>query len=246
MTKVLLAATLLALVTLFWGCRSLERKLLCFPTHRSSNGALKSWSMEEEPIGFSRAVEQPKNVWLLLHGNGGQAIDRIYALPCFSSEDSVYILEYPGYGERAGSPSEESFNSAAKEAYRWLRSEFKGLPICVVGESIGTGPASYLGSLDGPPDKIVLITPYDRLSLVAEEQFPKWLVSLALKSNWDNSKALSRYRGPIEIFGAVEDRIIPVKHARSLASKLPNSTFNFIEGGHNDWSKEGRVSIRNP
>jgi len=244
--KLLAIAVLLAFLLMWVGCRSLERKLLYFPSHDSGDGGMTPWEVDGERIGFSRSVETPDAIWLLMHGNGGQASNRSYALPCFSERDSVYILEYPGYGERDGRPSRTSFDAATEAAYRWLRAQYPDMPICAAGESIGTGPASHLGSLELPPEKIVLITPYDRLGLVAEESFPKWLVALALRSDWDNAASLAAYKGPVEIFGAEEDRIIPVRHARSLSDKLPNATFHLIEGGHNEWSEEGRVRIRYP
>lgn len=247
MISKLLAIAALALLLMLWvGCSSLERKHFYFPSNRLGDGGMLSWEIEGERVGFARAVESPENVWVFLHGNGGQAADRTYALRCFAEGDSVYILEYPGYGEREGAPSRTSFDVAAVEAFRWLQKRYPGTPVCAVGESIGTGPASYLGSLESPPAKIVLVTPYETLSLVAEESFPKWLVGLALKSNWNNAASLSAYQGPVDIFGAAEDRIIPVKHARSLAEALTNASFHLIEGGHNEWSEAGRVAIRNP
>ena len=181
----------------------------------------------------------------MLHGNGGQAVDRRYAIPSFSSEDSVYILEYPGYGNREGIPSTKAFNQAAKEAYLLLRDTYPKLPVCVVGESIGSGPAASLAGLDHPPEKLVLVVPFDKLALVAKDHFPSILVDLILSDNWDNSEALSPYKGPVDIFGAAADSIIVVGHAKALAAGVPASTFVLIEGGHNEWSQHGRVRIRN-
>ncbi len=239
---------LLAAVTLFGtvGCSSIERELLFFPTHRPQNNSLASWIKNGEIIGYSRKIESPKNVWLMLHGNAGQATDRLYAVPSFSTEDSVFILEYPGYGSREGVPSKEAFNRAAKEAYLFLRETYPHIPVCVAAESIGSGPASSLSSLSRPPDKFVLIVPFDKLSLVAQDHFPSFLVSLILRDNWDNIEALSNYKGPVEIFGAEADTVIPVGHAKALAAAIPGSKLVIIDGGHNDWSYPGRVIIRNP
>jgi uncharacterized protein len=238
----LLSIALLGLV----GCSSIERKLLFFPTHHPHDNNLTPWVSNGEVIGYSRNVESPKNVWLMLHGNGGQASDRLYAMPNFSDEDSVYILEYPGYGSRGGVPSKESFNRAAREAYLFLRETYPHIPVCIASESIGSGPASFLAGLSQPPDKFVLIVPFDRLSSVAEDHFPSILVRLMLKSNWDNIASFSNYKGPVEIFGAESDTIIPVKHAKALANAIPGSKLTIISGGHNDWPDEGRVKIRNP
>ncbi|HTB80662.1 MAG TPA: alpha/beta hydrolase [Opitutaceae bacterium] len=234
-----------AILFLTVGCSSIERKLLFFPTHWPTDNGLTPWMKNGELIGYSRMVESPRTVWLMLHGNGGQASDRTYAIPCFSPDDSVFILEYPGYGAREGIPSKEAFNQAAKEAYLFLRDTYPGIPVCVVGESIGSGPASSLTSLNPPPDKLVLIVPFDKLSLVAKDHFPSFLVGLLLKDNWNNVDALSNYKGPVEIFGAEADTVIPVEHAQALAAAIPSSKFVLIEGGHNEWSHQDRVQIRN-
>jgi len=224
----------------------IERKLLFYPTHRPSDNSLTPWIKNGEIIGYSRTLASPKNVWLMLHGNAGQASDRLYAMSSFSNEDSVFILEYPGYGNRKGIPSKETFDRAAKEAYLLLRETYPHIPVCVVAESIGSGPASSLASLSHTPDKFVLIVPFDRLSSVAHDHFPSFLVSLLLRDNWDNVEAFSHYKGPVELFGAESDRIIPVKHAKALAAAIPSSKLVIIDGDHNEWSYEGRVKIRNP
>jgi pimeloyl-ACP methyl ester carboxylesterase len=238
-----LAAGILFLVS---GCSSIERKLLYFPSHRPANAGLTPWVKEGVIIGYSRQVEAPKNVWLMLHGNGGQASGRGYAIPSFSPGDSVFVLEYPGYGNRPGVPSKAAFNRAAAEAYLFLRETYPKIPVCVAGESLGTGPASFLASLASPPDKVVLIVAFDKLSLVARDHYPALVVGLLLSDDWDNVDALSHYKGPVEIYGATADTVIPVVHAKALAAAVPKAKFILLDGGHNDWSRPDRVRIRNP
>jgi pimeloyl-ACP methyl ester carboxylesterase len=246
-SKTIAGGIIVLLAFIVIGGPLIERKLLFYPTHhRPSDNILTPWIKNGEIIGYSRTVASPKNVWLMLHGNAGQASDRSYAIPSFSTSDSVFILEYPGYGNRKGAPSKDTFNRAAKEAYLLLRETYPNIPVCVVSESIGSGPASSLAGLIPPPNKFVLIVPFDRLSSVADDHFPAVLVSLLLRDNWDNVAAFSHYKGPIDIFGAEGDTIIPVKHAKALAASIPSSKLAIIGGGHNDWSYEDRVKIRNP
>jgi pimeloyl-ACP methyl ester carboxylesterase len=242
---VLVLLTALPLLA-FVGRSSIGRKLLYYPSHRPDEGGLTRWITNGQVIGCARRVESPGTVWLFLHGNAGQASDRLYALSSFDPDDSVYILEYPGYGSRRGSPSRASFNGAAREAYEALREAHPGKPVCVAAESIGSGPASSLAGLAQPPDKFVLIVPFDKLSLVARDHFPSFLVRLFLADDWDNVQALSRYRGPVQIFGAESDTVIPPAHAKALAAAIPGSDLTIIAGGHNDWSVGGQVKIRCP
>src|SRR6185369_8440292 len=99
------------------------------------------------------------------------AADREYVLNCMSDQDSFYVLEYPGYGRREGSPSIESMNRAAAEAYQLLRKQHQNTPVCVLGESIGSGPACALAREKPGPDKIVLVVPFDSLASMASRRF---------------------------------------------------------------------------
>ncbi len=224
---------------------SSQHSVIFHPTHDARDNGLTPWKVKGAVIGYARLASSPKNVWLLVHGNAGQAADRVYALDCFARNDSVFILEYPGYGARAGKPSKSSFDAAAREAYQVLRKTFPTNPVCVVGESVGSGPACMLATLSPPPDKIVLLVPFDTLESVASEYVGSSSAGF-LEADWDNISSLSNYGGSVEIFGAQDDRVIPIAHARRLAESVPQTKFHAVPGGHNEWSTGGWVQIRNP
>jgi hypothetical protein len=234
----LLAACYLALLI---GCALFQRKLIYFPSHHTQSNGLTEWKNGGDLLGYARQVKSPRTIWLFLHGNAGQAADRIYVLPSFPATDSVYILEYPGYGMRPGSPSKTAFNTAAQQAYELLRSRNPATPICIAAESIGSGAASYLATVPNPPDKIVLITPFDKLAAVAAGHYPFLPVSLIMRDNWDNIEALKNYRRQLELFAARNDSIIPFHHVKALADSKPTAVLHIIEGGHNDWADGGKV-----
>jgi pimeloyl-ACP methyl ester carboxylesterase len=244
--KVMRIAAFSALVgaLLAAGCGALQRKLLFFPTHDARDGGLARWTEDGEMLGFAREVKDPENVWLMLHGNGGQAADRVYTLPSFSERDSVFILEYPGYGQREGSPSRRSIDEAARQGYDALRRKFPDTAVCVAAESIGSGPAAMLSREANPPDRIVLVVPFDDIKSVARNHV-SLPVGVLLAGTWNNVEALNGYAGPLDVFGAEKDTIIPVRHARALADSVPQATFHLIRGGHNDWSLDAKVRIRN-
>ncbi|MFT3784519.1 MAG: hypothetical protein QM790_21105 [Nibricoccus sp.] len=235
-----LAGAMFALV----GCASVQRKLLYFPSHLPLATELTPWLHNGETIGYAREVKEPEAVWLMLHGNGGQAAHRASALSCFSPRDSVFVLEYPGYGNRSGKPSLTAINEAARTAYALLRARFPSRPLCVVGESLGTGPACFLATSPTPPEKLVLIVPYDELARVAKEHYPFLPVRLIMRDNWNNLQSLARYNGPLEIFAERFDTVIPIAHAQTLAASKPQSVFHELIGGHNDWTRDPAVVIR--
>jgi hypothetical protein len=220
-----------------------QRSMLFFPTHVAPSSRLTPWSDGNRTIGYCREVPNARTAWLMMHGNAGQAADRDYVLSRMSDQDSLYVLEYPGYGFREGNPSMESMNQAASEAYQLLRMRNQNIPVCVLGESIGSGPACTLAREKVAPDKIVLVVPFDSLASVASRQFFFLPVRLMLRDAWDNVAVLRHYAGPVEIFGATDDAIIPVEHAKALARQIHNAHFIAIPGGHNDWSGDNHVKI---
>ena len=237
---ILLALYLVLVLAVFF----LQRSMLYFPTHHAVSGKLTPWQGGKDTIGYCRAVPNPRTIWLMTHGNAGQAGDREYVLGRMSDQDSLYVLEYPGYGSRAGKPCLESMNQAAAEAYRLLRTRNPDTPVCVLGESIGSGPACMLAREKIPPDKIVLVVPFDSLASVASEKMPLLPVRLMLRDGWDNVASLKHYAGPVEIFGATDDTIVPVAHAKALASQVPGARFTPITGGHNAWCMNEQLKIR--
>ena len=67
--KVLVLLVVGAGVSLFLmvSCRSLERTLLFYPTHRPADGVLSPWIKDGRVIGYARVVASPGNVWLMLN-----------------------------------------------------------------------------------------------------------------------------------------------------------------------------------
>ncbi len=220
-----------------------QRSLLYFPTHVDPQTRLSPWRVGGEMIGYARETPNPSRVWLMMHGNGGQAAHRDYILRFVGSSDAVFVLEYPGYGLRPGRPTRDSMDRAASEAYRELRRRFPGCPLGVIGESLGSGPACSLAREPVPPDRIVLITPFDTLLRVATKRMwylPVWLI---LKDRWDNIAALRDYTRPVDVYGARDDRIIPVAHAEALAKAI-GARFTLMPAGHNDWMKTYALTLK--
>lgn len=220
-----------------------QRQLLYHPTVLSIDTVMEAWRIDGKIQGFRRTVSEPKGVWLVCHGNGGQAAKRDYLLDEVAGDTVVHVLEYPGFGGRPGKPSLKLFNAAAEDAYRMLRAEFPGVPMGVIGESIGSGPASHLGTLTPAPDKIVLLVPYDKLSRVVAHHTRILPGGLILRDRWDNIRSLQNFSGPVEIYAAEDDSVIPPQRARALADAFPGVHFELMPGGHDTWELDGRFEL---
>ena len=78
--RTLVTMILGACLTLLAGCTGLQRSFLFYPTHHTGGIGLDVWEVDAKTIGYCRQVQSPQSVWLILHGNAGQAVDRTYAL----------------------------------------------------------------------------------------------------------------------------------------------------------------------
>ena len=115
---------------------ALQRQLIYFPGRAgadelaalASRLGLQAWhDGTGSPIGWrSMAPSTAQNRMLVFHGNAGYALDRQYFVAGFQAlqeQWDVFLFEYPGYGARQGTPSEESFKSAAADALKVLLAE---------------------------------------------------------------------------------------------------------------------------
>ena len=175
---------------------------------------------------------------LIVHGNAGWAGQRDYlAAPIHEAAAvDVFVLEYPGYGARAGSPSKAAFDTAAEEAFQLLPAN---LPRYVVSESLGAGVAAGLAQRH--PQAIAglaLLVPYDNLAAVAQRRmwmFPSYFL---LRDRFHPAANLKHYHGPVMFVIAGDDEILgPETGLRLAAGYAGPKDVQVIPGArHNDVS----------
>jgi len=184
-----------ALVTVF------QRSLLYLPSvytreqvdQMAQSAHLEHWTNSTgNIIGMRRlSSRQPaEGTVLITYGNGGTATGcEHYATDIQSvAALDVCILEYPGYEDRPGSPTQKNLFRAADEA---LQSLSTNGPVYLVGESLGTGVASYLaGTHSNRITGILLISPFNSLTDAARIHYPLLPVGLLLMDRYPSEKYL--------------------------------------------------------
>jgi len=203
-----------------------------FQEWRNASGEIIGWRL---PASGSTSGSV-----LIAHGNAGSALHRSYlARPIHEAAPvDVYVLEYPGYGTRAGSPSERSILDAADEAMATIPGS---KPVYVVSESLGAGVAAHLAGTN--PDRVaglLLFAPYDNFVSVARRQMPFLPVSLLLQDRFNPSQWLEAYHGPIIVVLAEKDRLIPADLGRRLHDGYAGpKRLQVVPGaGHNDIAEQ--------
>lgn len=240
----ILAAVVLAWAAKFWGA-ALQRHLTYYPKRAAESELLalaassrfEPWRAGSELIGWKRPGTGGGPSALVFHGNSGYALHRddlAATLESARPDLDVYVLEYPGYGARDGSPSEPAFLAAALEAIAAIPGNPK--PV-IVGESLGTAVACQVAR--AVPERIsgiLLVTPFDSLAGVGKVHYPYLPARLLMADRFDSVAALSTYDGPSVIFLAGDDTITPPELGRRLhaAHRGPKRIREFPGAGHND------------
>lgn len=187
----------------------------------------------------------PRATVLFLHGNAGNIADRIGALKIFHDlgYDSL-ILDYRGYGESEGSPSEEGTYLDAVAAFDYL-TETRGIPverIVILGRSLGGGIATELATRR-TPGALVIDSSFTRIADVGKNMFPFLPVSLIVSIEYDSAAKVKNLTCPKLFFHATDDSLIPIEIGKKLFESAAEPK-QFIEtpGEHNtggfDYSPE--------
>ena len=227
------------------GCVTFQRRLIYYPTvvpreqvDRLANEAgLERWTNAAgQGIGLKRpSPKQPaEGAVLVMYGNGSTATGSgRYAVEIQAvAACDVFILEYPGYEDRPGSPSQQSLFAAADEALHSLPGD---RPIYLVGESLGSGVASYLaGSYSNKIAGLILISPFNSLTAVAQHHYPLLPVRWLLKDRFPSDKYLQNYQGKMGVMIDGQDRVIPKKFSLQLFNGYngPKKLWEVPDGGH--------------
>jgi hypothetical protein len=238
------ALVLAVLLALAWLA---QRRLLYFPARYDLAAAdgparrlrLEPWNDRAGSFAGWRSPHPsaaPVARAVVLHGNAGSALDRTYLRDVLQAPGlppiEVILLEYPGYGPRPGAPTEASILAAVTDALDQLG---PGLPVLLVGESLGSAAAALAAAERPGVAGVLLLTPVASITSLARRHYPfapPFLVRDAFRAD----RALPRYPGPVAFLVAGRDEVAFPDLARDLfaARAGPKLLREQPDATHND------------
>jgi pimeloyl-ACP methyl ester carboxylesterase len=252
--RILIAVLVLAQVYLYL----MQDRMLFFPRPlaESVRGLVHKARPDAEEIVIGTADGHRLHGWFVRNSKGTADAPALIYFGGNGEEVSGFALEadelpgvsfalvnYRGYGESEGDPSEQALFSDALEIYDAVaaRAGVDRKRIVVMGRSLGSGVATYLAS-KRPVAAVVLVTPFDSIAAVARERYPFVLVDLLLKHPFDSLGRAPTIDAPMLALIAGRDSVVPREHGETLAKawRGPVTSVVFERAGHGSISSDMR------
>ena len=234
MIYILLIYVLVGAVLFFY-----QRKLIYFPTANIPHNYDQLQLTHENVTLEIIVLNQGKKEAILYFGGNAEAV--VYSAEDFLSVfplQTVYLLNYRGYGGSSGQPSEAGIFADALFLFDKVLD--KQAIISVIGRSLGSGVATYLAS-KRPVEKMALISPFDSITSVAQNIYMIFPVFLMLLDKYDSISRVKEIEAKTIILVAEHDEVIPRKHSQSLIDEFPPEQITvkiIADSGHNDISNK--------
>jgi fermentation-respiration switch protein FrsA (DUF1100 family) len=233
-------------LTLAYAClvaitMAFEDRLIFFPTR---GGSVSGPGVDLELRAadgvqlHARFIERPgaDRTILYLHGNAGNLANRSGLLEVFARFGAnVLALDYRGYGQSAGEPSEQGLYLDARAAYDWATARAPGASLVLLGESLGGGPACQLAS-ERDVGGVILLSTFTSIADMAALSFPWLPVRWMVRTRFDNLAKVPRIGAPLLIIHSQRDEVVPFEMGRRLFARAvePKRAVWLERAGHND------------
>ncbi len=140
---------------------------------------------------------------------------------------AVLIVDYRGYADNPGSPSQKWMTKDAIALWDLLTQEYQisNEKIFIFGESLGGAVAVQLVSdicqKKTPPACLVINSSFSSLADVASYHYPYFPLRLALLDQWNSKERISQVTCPIIAMHGTADKIVPFQFGKSLFEAAP-------------------------
>lgn len=248
-------AVIIVIFVAYSGLRALEKKLL-FPAGNTPFGfafssmqaRLKGYEAISMPGSFGTVrylscppPHEPKGIVVVYHGNAGTAADRVSSLvPRIADRGwKTVLVEYPGYADDPGDPSEKTILPNAVAAFDHATRDFDG-PVVVFGRSLGSAVGTYVAARrQRKVGALMLISPFPSITHVVNTRLPLpvALLNYMIQSTFPAEEWAQDVAAPVTILHGTGDTLVPIKLGEKQAANFKRSKPRFItveDVEHND------------
>jgi fermentation-respiration switch protein FrsA (DUF1100 family) len=179
---------------------------------------------------------QPRATLLFFHGNAGNISHRLESLELFHRlRLNVLIIDYRGYGQSEGCPSEQGTYRDAAAAIEFLRRrDIPPQTVVVFGRSMGAPIAAWLAGRE-PVAALIVESAFASVPKMAARLYPWLPVRWLSRFSYDTAAYVAAVESPVLVIHSREDEIIPYSQGRIVYDAVSGRReFLELTGGHND------------
>jgi len=196
-----------------------------------------------------RNTSTERRLVILFPGNAGNRSRRVEMLKTLMQLDhDVLIVDYRGYADNEGSPSEAAFTDDSHAVWKHAREElgYDADQIVLCGQSLGGGVATRLAhdlcESGEAPAGLVLRATFSSLVDAAKHRFPWLPVDWMLVDRFPSIERISKVTCPILSIHGKRDRVVPFVQGKALFDAAPETSESGVKkrflplpkAGHND------------
>ena len=186
---------------------------------------------------FQKPKTSKNQTILVFHGNAGHIGHRVKKFkPFLDAGFGLLLLEYRGYSDNPGKPSEKGLQEDSIAAINFLSKHYIPLnKIILYGESLGCGLATKLSTKE-QFHSTILEAPYTSISDVAQHHYwllpAKWMVL----DQFDIIGIINKIKSPLLVVHGEKDNIISVAFGKRVfdTAPYPKKAIFIANAGHNN------------
>lgn len=202
---------------------------------------LSGWYIPSFKVTLEKVTEKERErrvpIVLIFHGNGGNISHNLEVIELFHELGlCVFIVDYRGFGESEGKPTEKGTYLDALCCWEYLLVEKKVLPknIIIYGYSLGGAIASWLASRKNP-GALILDSTFTSIKDMGAKLYPYLPVRKFFRFSYNTLEYLERVSCPVLIIHSKTDDYIPYEHGLKLFEEANHpKEFLQIYGSHID------------
>ncbi len=185
---------------------------------------------------FVPAAETARGTLLFFHGNAGNISHRLESVSQFHGLGlDVLIIDYRGYGQSEGSPSERGTYRDAVAAWQYLTEERGVAPsrIVVFGRSVGGAVGAWLAA-NREAGALIVESSFSSLPALAAELYWFLPVRWLSRFRYPTAEYVAAADCPVLVIHSRDDDIVPFHHGREIYESAGEPRqFLELSGPHN-------------
>lgn len=213
-----------------------QRSLLFYPVPAKEGILQESISFKNRDISLHGWILNKGRTKSMIYfgGNSEDITNNIDLFKDLFKNYTVYLIDYRGYGNSQGKPTEQGLFSDAIAIYDQIQTLHPS--ISLMGRSLGSGVAVYLAS-KRDIEQLFLLTPYDSVAELAQTHYPYLPARYLARDRFESITYAKNINVAVLIIAAELDRVVPYKHAEKLRDHFTRAqvSYHLIAGArHND------------